>query len=333
MKVDKSIAVMILQIKSVQDIQIMILSKVSPLCANPNCSHNTSECTAQIVGTNPIIYNDYVYYFVSEQDVNELSSGEREFYINSELRRVSMETSEFETIVEFHDCVPDTEGGYFRDENIIYFTGTDMNLQTDAYGAIYISNIGGKQFLCSIDLESGTYVNYGSIYDGDEMYETASSSCYATIRDAYDEKIYINYSFLEEEIPDEEVIPEYNGFAYLTFEFDLASKTLSESELPSPIIADLNYYVGFGRENLKLIVIEGENRYEVECGEEVFAASVVNNKLFNKNEQKWYDLNDMSEHSMGEYSDYIVTTYYDGCYILINGYKTVKLTEEELFAL
>ncbi|MCD7891663.1 MAG: hypothetical protein LUG26_07975 [Ruminococcus sp.] len=176
-----------------------------------------------------------------------------------------METSEIETIVEFHDCVPDTEGGYFRDGNIIYFTGTDMNPQTDAYGAIYISNIGGKQFLCSIDLESGTYVNYGSIYDGDEMYETASYSRYATIRGVYDEKIYIYYSFLEEEIPDEEVTPEYNGFAYLTFEFDLESKTLSESELSSPIIADLDYYVGFDRENLKLIVIEGENRYEVEC--------------------------------------------------------------------
>ena len=48
---------------------------------------------------------------------------------------------------------------------------------------------------------------------------------------------------------------------------------------------------------------------------------------------RWFDVTDMSEHSMGEYKGYDVIAVYDNSYILRLGNKTVKLTEEELLAL
>lgn len=229
--------------------------------------------------------------------------------------------------------MPDTEAGYFLDKNELYFTATDMGAHEDEYGNIITSNVGGKQFLCSINLETGAYINYGSIYDGDEQYDDASRSHYASIKGAYDGKIYLMYSFLKETIPEDMITPEYDGYVWLSFEFDLETKTLTESELPSPVYADFNSYVGYDCQAQKLVVIDGENRHEIKCDTKIYTASVINGRLFVMNEQKWYDLSDLSEHSMGEYGEYVVIAYYNNCYILVNGSKTVKLTEEELLTL
>ena len=37
----------------------------APLCAMPNCVHDNGSCLARIIGAQPVFYNDYVYYFTS----------------------------------------------------------------------------------------------------------------------------------------------------------------------------------------------------------------------------------------------------------------------------
>ncbi len=311
----------------------------APLCARPNCSHDNSECVANLVGNCPVIYNDYVYFFTSEQGVEELGNGEREFYINSKLQRISMETSELHTVTEFHDCVPETSVSCYLSNDELYFIGSDMGPSKDEYGNIAVSNVGGKQLLGCINLDTGIYTNYGSIYDGDEIYGAASSTRSAVIIGMYDSKILINYSFQKKAMSVEEQIEAIeNGadlrdtFTILTFEFDLNNKTLSAGDSASVSYADDNILVAYDYDKKLALINNGEEYCEIECDAR-YNTSLINGKLFTLDSGKWYDLSDKSEHDMGEYSDYQAIAYHNDYYILANGEKTAKLTETDLLSL
>ncbi|MBO5163729.1 MAG: hypothetical protein J6B75_04710 [Ruminococcus sp.] len=304
------------------------------LCAKPNCTHQTSECVGKIVGECPLMYNDYLYFFRTNDGIKENGNGEREYYINSKLCRASMDSSEVEEIAGFTGYYPNDYNGYILYDNTIYFIGTDMNATPDGYGNIITSNVGGVFYLCSIDLDTKEYTNYGSIYDGDRQNEIALHTSNAVIAGYYDSKLYIDYSFGIEEVPIDRIaeIDIRDYFKQLNFEFDFKTKELVESELPEPSYLDSDTYIYSDRENKKSIVLDKGQRYELNCDTQR-NASFVNNKVFVPYEKKWYDLTDMSEHSMGEYSNYYVPKYIDNCYIFALGNKIEKLTEEELLAL
>ena len=68
-------------------------------CTKPNCTHKSGDCVEKIVGETPIVYGDYIYFFYSNKgDVRETPDG-REFFMESKLKRLSMETSEVEDVV------------------------------------------------------------------------------------------------------------------------------------------------------------------------------------------------------------------------------------------
>lgn len=307
----------------------------TPLCAKPNCSHTVSGCVANIVGECPVMYNDYLYFFNSVQDIKETGDS-REFYIDSKLCRVSLDSSEVETVAEFTDSAPHECDGCVIYNNELYFTASDMNPQTDDYGMIYSSTSGGEHYICGINLKTGEYTNYGIIYDGDKQYEAASHSSSPMISGFYDGKIYINYSFCKEAMTGDESAQENfdprDYFTLLCFEFDPETKEIKESSLSYSAYADKDSYVYYDSQKDKSVVIDKGKTYEFDCDVEI-NASFINNKLFNFHEQSWYDLSDMPEHSMGEYGEYHVVDYYDKdkSYILTdyNG-KIIKLTEEEL---
>ncbi len=305
-----------------------------PLCAVPNCVHNNAGCLSRIVGNVPVIYNDNIYYFSAKSDINETTDG-RHFFIDSKLMKASLDSSETEIVSEFTDCVPVELDGYLLNGNELYFTGDNMNPQEDEYGNINNSSTGGIHYLCSINLDTGKYTNYGSIYDGDKEYDAASRSSSAHIAGYYNKKMYIQYSFLKE---DTVIDPAYadvdlrEQFTILNFEFDLKTKELTESQLPPPSYMDEDSYVYYDMQKKQSIVLSGKETYTIDCDANL-NARIFNGKLFVPYERKWYDLSDKSEHSMGKYEDYDVIAYYNNCYILLNGGKTIKLTEEELSAL
>lgn len=310
-----------------------------PLCFKPNCDHKESGCIANMVGRCPFIYNNYIYYLNYEDGVNETGNGKREYYMNSKLNRISIETSEMETVSEFHDSLPIIDDGYYIKGNEFYFISTDMGAYEDEYGSIHVSNVGGTQFLCCINLDTGEYINYGSIYDGDKQYEGANHSRGAVIQGGKNSKLYIYYSYQEKTYTVEELqemqaasINIDDTFTNLNFEFDLNTKTLSQSNLPYASYVDDDSYVCYDYEKDKAIVYDCGNEYELDADTKL-NTSVINGKLFTQNTGKWYDLNDKSEHDMGKYSSYAVIAYYDNCYILAYEGNTVKLTEEELLAL
>lgn len=301
-----------------------------PLCAVPNCMHNNSSCLANIVGENPIIYNEDIYYFSSIAGVNETSDS-KEFYIKSKLMKASLDSSETETVTDFSDCMPNVPSYYVLAENELFFTGNDMCPTEDEFGVISYSAVGGTHFLCSINLDTGKYTNYGSIYNGDKEYEMADASSGANISGIYNNKMYIQYVFMKEDPHKLGITPEEN-WTRVNFEFDVDTKTLTESTLPPAIYMDNDTYVYLDNKTNTTVVIDNNNEYIVPYYNlKVYSAKIINNKVFFSD--LWYDLLDMTEHSYGDYEGYDVITYYNDSYILINGGRTAKITEEELLAL
>lgn len=318
----------------------------APLCAVPNCTHTVSSCLAQNVGNTPIFYKDYVYFFTTNGgDVRETPEG-REFYIDSKLMRASLDSSETEIVCEFTDCAPE-EGypDYVIYGNELYFTADDLNPTNGPDGMIGSwGTSGGCHFICSINLDTGEYTNHGSIYDGDKEYDGAAYSSGAEIIGVYNDTMYLEYSFIKdgEAMQNDELNRGLADFTMLYFEFDFETKKWKECTLP---YGDMIYYMNndtyaytdFEAKQLNIVHEKGElvlDKSEKEFGyARAYAGTEHNGKFFFPAEGIWYDLSDDSEHSMGEYKEYSVVGYHDGCYILVKGGRTAKLTEEELLAL
>ncbi len=305
----------------------------APLCAVPNCTHTVSSCLAQMVGAEPIFYNNYIYYFTSNNgDVRETPDG-KEFYIESKLMKASLESSETEVVCEFTDCAPPQMfGDYVLNGSELYFVGDDLNPYMDEYGGGSWGSSGGYHFLCSINLDTGEYTNYGSIYDGDKEYEFADNSSGANITGIYNDTMYIGYGFIKEEPPENADFSD-NYWTFLSFEFDFGTKTWTESELPFSRYMNNDTYTYYNNEEKQLHVIHENRELVIDSEYTITQMSEFNGKLFIPEEGKWYDLSDSSEHSMGKYKEYDVVGYHDGCYILIKGGRTAKITEDELLAL
>ncbi len=303
------------------------------LCTLPNCNHNTTDCVAIIISNTPIIYNDYIYYFFVKHGVKE-NEDNREFWIESTLKRFSLSTSEIEDVVQFTDCEPNDENGCELIGSMLYFCADDMNPTENEYGTLTYANAGGTHYLCSINLETGEYKNYGSIYDGAKQYEGASCSSSAKITGLYDSKIYIEYSFMKDSYYDVDKDADARDiFTVMNFEFDLSSEKITESNLPSACYMNENVYLCSNYpENSSTLILNGDeiviNNLDV-----VTSGIYYNNKIFIGD--NWYDITDGSEHDLGDYENWHVVAYYDDCYIIANMTTTdfVKLTEEELLAL
>ena len=308
----------------------------APLCAAPNCTHMTSACLAKNAGNMPVFYNDHIYFFETNGgDVKETRDG-KEFFIKSKLKKASLDSSEVQTVCEFDDTIPNIGyNAYVLHNNELYFVGDNPQPELNAYGGFSWGTTGGCHDLCCIDLDTGKYTNFGSIYDGDKQYEGAkvSSSCF--ISGVYKDKMYLQYSFTKKIMsPDDKKIE----WTRVVFEFDFDTKTWTESELPPSRFMTNDEYTYFDEDSQELNIITDNGLKTASVKDynilgEATIMSIYNGKLFMPTVGIWFDMADMSAHSMGDYKDYWVVTYYNGNYVLVDRTNVVKLTEEELRAL
>lgn len=309
----------------------------APLCASPNCTHSTSDCLSKNIYEyyKPIFYNDYVYYFASNFGAVRETADGNEFYIESKLMKASLNSSSTETVCEFNDCVPRETGKYVLYGNELFFIGDNRGASADEYGNYDWGNTGGDFYLCSINLDTNEYINYGSVYEDDKQYDGAKNSRSSNINGIYNGTIYIAHAFVKDQSVDR-LSDEY--WTYVNFEFDLETKTWKESDLPYArfMNEDCYIYYDLNDKNVKVIYQEKEYSFDLGFNQMTFSssnASELNGKLFFPSIGKWFDLSDSSEHSMGKYAEYDAVAYYDESYILINGGQQVKLSEEELYSL
>ncbi len=303
--------------------------KRSIVCAKPNCSHHNNDCVAEVIGRTPLLVEDGIYFFNYNDGVKELKNGKREHYINSKFCHVSLDSSEITDLVQFTDCAPADYNGILLYKNKIYFIGDDLNPVEDEYGYICTSNVGGKHFLCSIDLETNEYTNYGAVYDNSKLTETGKNDNSAILNGMYGSKMYITYKYCNDyDNLGEDGIPLIND---VVLEFDPETKELKQTDLPKP----LNYltcdtYIYYDDQKEKTIILTKDEKTECEFKPGIHV-SFFNNKLFGLN--VWYDLTDGSTHNFdSKYLDFEVMDYYDGYYIMGIGAEIEKVSEEELMS-
>ena len=304
------------------------------LCSKPNCTHNSSDCISNVIGDTPIIHGDYIYYFTSESGIKE-EKEKREYYIKSSLNRCSLDSSNIEKIVEFTDCVPRDFDGCALTGDTIYFCGDDMNPTEDEYGNILSSNVGGKHYFCSIDLSTREYTNHGLIYN-DKQYSAANSSSTAKVTGVYNSQVYIEYSFLKEEIPQTAYNENFDArdyFTILNFTYDLNTGELKQSELPSASFMNDDSYLYSNYPDKSSTLIYGGETFVIKGLDVEIYGRFVNKKIFMND--CWYDINDSSKHTLGKYKGWNILSFYDDSYIVSNSNCTevVKLTEDELLSL
>lgn len=288
-------------------------------CNAPNCTHQTSSCVARQVGIAPVIYNDNAFFFVSNVDVVE-TKDERKLVIDSSLKKMNLSDFEIENVVSFNDVTVYNGEGCVLINNNLYFVGCDENPNEDSYGNLSWSNVGGKNYICCIDLDTGKYENLGLICDVEDEYPLADSTGTAKILGYYKGHICIGYSFMKEE----------GKWSLLSFKYNPETKKITENELPYASYIKDDTYV-YCKDN-SLIAIIGNDEYKFEnCPQDIYTP-VFNEKIFTID--SWYDLSNGSEHSLGEYTGCGVYAYYNNGYIIQNkNNQFVKLTEEELLAL
>ena len=300
------------------------------LCSKPNCTHNNSECIARRVGDCPVIYNGYIYFMESDENVIETPDG-RKLELDSRLNRISLENSELEEVCSFNDCSVRNGNGCVLAGSTLYFCGDDMDPVQDEYGNLWTSTSGGIHSLCSVDLETGKYTNYGSIYDGDKQFEAASNSSGASIVGFGDSKLDVMYSFMKEFVQFEgSDIDERDVFTIMNFEFDLNTHELRQSELPPPSYARGDAYLCSNYPDNSSTLIRNSEETTIEGLDVDMSGKFANDKIFMSD--GWYDL-DGVRHDMGRYTGWQFVTLYKKEYVFYQNREFVKLTEDELLSL
>ncbi len=180
----------------------------------------------------------------------------------------------------------------------------------------------------------GKYTNYGSIYDGDKEYEAASSSSSASILAILNNKLILNYSYLEEEIPDEAYFEEgflmADQFTEKLFEFDLAEKTIKPCETPVTFISDNNTYGYYDKEKQSSVIYKDGTEITLEGVRVSNYSAVYNNTLWiNPDEPTWYDLSDKSAHDVSGISE-VIDVFNGKIIAKTRGMNFKAVTEEDL---
>ena len=307
------------------------------LCQKPNCDHKSSDCFSKLIGYfyKPIFYNDYIYYFQSNGGAVRNTSDGSEFYIDSKLYRTKIDSFEKEVFCEFDDAVPRETGNYVLRNSELYFIADDRGAEKDDYGTYNWGNTGGNFFLCSIDLETGKYANHGQVYEEDKKFDNSKNSRSENIYGIYNDKMYISHAYVKD--PNVEFTSD-DRWSYVNFEYDLKLGTLSKSDLPASPYMNEDCYIYYDNSQNKVKAVYQGKDYEFNlCFNNMefrdSHCSELNGKIFFPTIGKWYELSDMSEHSMNQYSGYEAISYYNDCYIFVNGKKSAKLTEDKLLAL
>lgn len=316
--------------------------ETAPFCAVPNCTHSisSSECLSRVTGDQPILIGDSVYFFINNGshgngDIIETSEG-LEFVMESKLMKASLDSSATELVCEFNDALTRTEDSFMIIGDILYFLAYDPDPYIDGMGGASWGSGGGYDFLCSINIKTGEYTNYGSICYVEDEYPAADNSSGARLCGYYDGKLWIEYSFLKEDIqrdengiPEPDYVPEFTIYMY---EFDPSVKEYVRSDMPEPQTITEEYYTYRDEETEKVNVISGDKTYTTGLD---YCELIANNKVFysDLNGCWWCSIGEETVYALNEeYKGYSVVAFHDGKYVLFNNRKAVKLSEEELIA-
>ncbi len=311
------------------------------LCNKPNCTHSDGSCIGQIVtkgGTPPVVYQDDVYYFEETDGIVESEDGtETTYEITCTLKRISLSSGTSEEVCEFAGMDATYYDTVYLSGNTLYFIASNGALQSEDGGWSYYS-AAGKQYLCSVNLETGDFEDYGLI--NDNPYAENSLFCVegsfynmnsmVTMCGVYQNKIFFSYTCAEtsEEIYDAFLekgsMPGDDDvdWIYEVRAFDLETLEFCDTDLPYPVAVEEGYYLYWDDESGVYIVLD-ENGTETQLDgfEETFLPDIVNGKVWASEPNiSYYDLTtgEITSCQNSKYQDCgaEVETFVDGQYIV-----------------
>ncbi len=315
--------------------------ETAPLCAVPNCTHSSSssECLTRIINGKCMLVDDYLYYFVTngQGGLGEMvaTPDGYEHRMESKLMRVSLDSSETETVCTFTDSLVRSDDKFLLIDNMLYFITFDPDpKRTENGGYEGFGSSGGYDFLCSININTGEYTNYGYFCYVEDEYPAADASSGARISGYYEGNIMLRYQFLKElpevdengiSLDDEAII---ENWVYYAYEFNPETKEFTKLDYDgTPHFFENGYYI-FDDKSPVITVVKDDETYTING---MWQCLIINNKAFDG--QRWCNIGENIIYQLDEqYKGYSVVAFHDGKYVLFNNRKAVKLSEEELIA-
>lgn len=305
----------------------------TPVCNKPNCRHNDDYCISKLVtseGNLPIVYHDSVYYFTFTDEIIESKDGRSTSYdIQSQLNKIDLHSGKRETVAEFSDMEATSSNALYLENGVLYFIALNGSLQ-DNTGAWYYFSTSGSQYFCSIDLNTGKFVNYGQINNPEKAKSTLfcvegggqfGAGGNVIVDGIYDNKIWMHYSYADSA---DAIYTEYkktgnfpgNDSPIMHREnvvFDLDTKKIEVSDKPDAACIGEGYYI-YWDDNKNGYISEKEGKEIILEGfSKTFYTSylrICNNILWNLENEKCFDLKNgtISEFSK-KYNDKGVDIY------------------------
>ena len=282
-----------------------------PICNKPNCTHSDSTCVAKscVANTNtiePIIYHDKIYYFTSTNKIVDADDGKSQsFSIHSTCFCSNIKTGETETFLQFDNYDPTGSVNSVLIDSKWYFIASDDNAYRRNDGS-WSYGMGGKQYLCCIDLETADFQNYGLVNDSPfaeynnirEGNYTGTFNAQVMIEGVYDNKIYMYYQYVTDQNELINVLESSENplqavwtdvpWIYESKVYDIETHSLTTSNDPTRAIINSDYFVYFDTELECYRELKDNSESNLAGFRESWSPKIVNGKLWNlrKNENE-----------------------------------------------
>jgi hypothetical protein len=241
------------------------LMSSTPLCNKPNCDHKKSDCISKLItndsttSTPPIVYHDKVYYFsYNDKIVQGNNKSETTYEVDGTLSGIDLNTGEVNKICSLDDMEASSTDTLLLQDNLLYFIANNGSLQATDGTWQYFSTA-GKQWICSVNLETGELTNYGRVNEDEKVDTTLFSVDNSSfgingnvrIDGIYQNKIYMHYYYVSDQDSFLKYFEQYNTFpdsdeemwetSYVVF--DIETNKISMNVSTETIIATADHCI------------------------------------------------------------------------------------------
>jgi hypothetical protein len=241
------------------------LMSSTPLCNKPNCDHKKSDCISKLItndsttSTPPIVYHDKVYYFsYNDKIVQGNNKSETTYEVDGTLSGIDLNTGEVNKICSLDDMEATSTDTLLLQDNLLYFIANNGSLQATDGTWQYFSTA-GKQWICSVNLETGELTNYGRVNEDEKVDTTLFSVDNSSfgingnvrIDGIYQNKIYMHYYYVSDQDSFLKYFEQYNTFpdsdeemwetSYVVF--DIETNEISMNVSTETIIATADHCI------------------------------------------------------------------------------------------
>lgn len=298
------------------------------LCSKPNCLHNSEKtCSAYNMHGVPFIYNNKIYYFVSDI----IDDGNKNFSDTTDVYTSDLDGTNRSVVNTFEDfCL--------EEASKMFIVGNDLYLFAVKHNFSEYGGFGSEQtkevLFCKFNLSDKSLTDLASL--GTDY----SNNGY--ILGVFNNSIYFYYSYLDNPINYSDVISENVTFKYKKYKYNLKSEEISECDIDNIslisggwIITENDLVCTMLNEEGQEITIDEKNN-DFDCVINDIAFSGYYGYCVDLASGKKYRLNFTNENTQNVNVRYTVKEYIDDKYIVQvqnyaeNNRDYISLTENEL---